>query len=181
MSAGEEPVGGGRDASVRRVVSGAQTGVDRAALDVALELGILAGGWVPRGRLDEEGRIPDRYPNLRETPTSEWSERTEANVRDSDGTLILSRGPLTGGSRYTREVAERTGRPCLHLDLARLTADEALRAAHIWLSEAEVEVLNVAGPRASKDPGLYEKAAALLRGLLAKSAGRDWPRSIRPD
>lgn len=150
-----------------RVVSGAQTGVDRAALDVALELGIPTGGWVPLGRLDEQGRIPERYPNLRETSTTEWSERTEANVRDSDGTLILSRGPLTGGSKHTEEAAERIGRPCLHLDLAQLSSAEALRRARSWLASNDVAVLNVAGPRASKDPGLYGEAAPLLRRLLA--------------
>lgn len=150
----------------RRIVSGAQTGVDRAALDVALELGIECGGWVPKGRLDELGRIPRRYPNLRETPTADWDERTEANVRESDGTLILSRGRLTGGSRYTGEVAGRLGRPCLHLDLAELSEAEAVRRAQAWIDAERVGVLNVAGPRASKDPGLYDVAADVLRGLL---------------
>lgn len=155
-----------RRARPRRVVSGAQTGVDRAALDAALELGISCGGWVPRGRLDERGRIPDRYPNLRETATAEWNERTEANVRDSDGTLILSRGPLTGGSKYTAEVARRLGRPWLHLDLTEVPAEAAVRRARDWMDGEQVEVLNVAGPRASKDPGLYEIATAVLRGVL---------------
>ena len=150
----------------RRIVSGAQTGVDRAALDVALELGIPCGGWVPRGRIDERGRIPDRYPALRETASADWSERTEANVRDSDGTLIISRGPLTGGSQYTREVAKRLGRPFLHLDLTG-SRPAALDAARDWVARQEIEVLNVAGPRASKDPELYGLAVELLRALLA--------------
>lgn len=150
----------------QRVVSGAQTGVDRAALDVALELDIECSGWVPRGRLDERGRIPERYPNLRETATADWEERTEANVRDSDGTLILSRGRLTDGSRYTADVAGRLGRPCLHLDLAELSEAEAVRRARAWNDAERLGVLNVAGPRASKDPGLYDVATAVLRGLL---------------
>jgi len=150
----------------RRIVSGAQTGVDRAALDVALELGIACGGWVPMGRLDEEGRIPGRYSGLRETATAEWNERTEANVRDSDGTLILSRGPLTGGSKYTAEAATRLDRPCLHLDLAVLPRREAARAAREWIDATGIETLNVAGPRASKDPGLYELARHLLRDVM---------------
>lgn len=149
----------------KRIVSGGQTGVDRAALDVALELGIPCGGWVPRGRIDERGRIPDRYPGLRETESADWSERTEANVRDSDGTLVISRGPLSGGSKYTREVAELLGRPCLHLDLA-LSRSAALDAARDWIAANDVRVLNVAGPRASKDPELYDLAAELLRALL---------------
>lgn len=148
-----------------RIVSGAQTGVDRAALDVALELDIPCGGWVPLGRIDERGRIPGRYPGLVETASADWSERTEANVRDSDGTLIISRGPLTGGSKYTREMAEGLGRPWLHLDLAG-SGSAALDLARDWIAEHEIRVLNVAGPRASKDPGLYDLAAQLLRELL---------------
>lgn len=150
-----------------RIVSGAQTGVDRAALDVALELGIPCGGWVPKGRIDEFGRIPDRYPGLRETATAGWNERTEANVRDSDATLIVSRGPLTGGSLHTRHVAERLGRPCLHVDLEELAPDAAGERVESWLLRVAPGTLNVAGPRYSKDPDLYDEAADLLRRLLA--------------
>jgi hypothetical protein len=147
-------------------VSGAQTGVDRAALDVALVLGIPCGGWVPKGRIDELGRIPDLYPNLCETESADFSERTAANVCDSDGTLIISRGPLTGGSLNTREVADRLGRPCLHVDLDALHAGDAVLAALAWLKRSEINVLNVAGPRASKDPEAYGLAADLLRRVL---------------
>ena len=150
----------------RRIVSGAQTGVDRAALDVALELDIDCGGWVPKGRLDEEGGIPARYPGLEETATADWSERTEANVRDSDGTLLLSRGRLTGGSAYTADVAAHLGRPCLHLDLATLSRREAARTARDWIDARDIGTLNVAGPRASKDPELYELARLLLRDVM---------------
>lgn len=158
------------DRRPHRIVSGAQTGVDRAALDVALELGVPCGGWVPGGRLDEYGRIPDRYPNLVETSTAVWDERTEANVRDSDGTLLLSRGPLTGGSKYTAIVARRLGRPCLHVDLAELPAPIAARRARDWIDAEQVEVLNVAGPRASKDPELYGIAAAVLRAVFTPAS-----------
>lgn len=156
----------------QRVVSGAQTGVDRAALDVALALGIECGGWVPKGRLDEEGRIPARYPGLEETGTAEWNERTEANVRDSDGTLILSRGRLTGGSAYTAAVATRLGRPCLHLDLAALSRSEAARRARAWIDAQDIRTLNVAGPRASKDPDLPAIARRVLREVMAERPGR---------
>lgn len=148
-------------------MSGAQTGVDRAALDVALELGIPCGGWVPLGRIDELGRIPERYPNLRETESADFSERTAANVRDSDGTLIISRGPLTGGSLYTQEVAERLGQPCLHVDLSEHPMEGAAAAAIGWLDSNGVHVLNVAGPRASKDSQIYRLASTLLRAMLA--------------
>lgn len=156
--------------SLRRIVSGAQTGVDRAALDVALELGIPCGGWVPLGRIDEGGRIPDRYPNLRETASADWDERTEANVRDSDGTLILSRGPLTGGSAYTEAVAVRRGRPNLHIDLSELPEEQAATAIRAWIDRDGVEVLNVAGPRASKDPGLRDRVMTVLRQALTGRA-----------
>lgn len=150
-------------------MSGAQTGVDRAALDVALDLGIPCGGWVPKGRIDELGRIPDRYPNLRETGSADFSERTAANVRDSDGTLIVARGPLTGGSLYTQEVADGLGRPCLHVDIDALNAGDAVAAALAWLERNDINVLNVAGPRASKDPEIHELAANLLRDLLDRT------------
>lgn len=153
-------------AVVRRIVSGGQTGVDRAALDVALELGIACGGWCPRGRLAEDGTIPERYP-LRETPSADYSQRTEWNVRDSDATLILYRGRLAGGSALTEELARRHGRPCLALELG--TPDGAL-AVRGWLRERRVAVLNVAGPRASDVLDLYAPAAALLRAALREEA-----------
>lgn len=152
--------------TVRRIVSGAQTGVDRAALDVALELGIPCAGWVPLGRIDERGRIPDRYPNLRETATADWDERTEANVRDSDGTLIMSRGSLTGGSAYTERVAVRLGRPHLHVDLGVLAEEQAAGEIRAWVDREAIEVLNVAGPRASKDADLHSRAMDVLRKAL---------------
>mgnify|MGYP003793290687 CR=1 FL=1 len=89
---------------IKKIVSGGQTGVDRAALDVAMQLGIPVGGWCPRGRRAEDGRIPDSYP-LREASSVNYAKRTELNVRDSDGTLILSGGPLTGGTALTESLA----------------------------------------------------------------------------
>src|SRR5690349_9704209 len=100
-----------------KIVSGGQTGADRAALDVARAWRIPTGGWVPAGRLAEDGRIADVYEGLLETASADPSERTRFNVRDSDGTLILSHGTLAGGSELTRDVAGELKRPCLHLDL----------------------------------------------------------------
>lgn len=154
---------------ITRIVSGAQTGVDRAALDVALELGIPCGGWVPLGRIDENGVIPARYPGLVETDSADWNERTEANVRDSDGTLIISRGPLTGGSRYTAEVARDLGRPLLHADLATPPLAAVAGSVRRWTEANSIGVLNVAGPRASKDPGLHPLVVELLKKVLSKS------------
>lgn len=145
-----------------KIVSGGQTGVDRAALDVALELGLEAGGWCPRARRAEDGRIAVRYP-LRETPSGVYSQRTEWNVRDSDATLILHRGAMSGGTRLTAEIAARLERPLLALDLAREPDPEGARA---WLLEYQVRVLNVAGPREEGAPGVYAQAFLFLRKLL---------------
>ncbi|MBW3595740.1 MAG: putative molybdenum carrier protein [Planctomycetes bacterium] len=154
---------------VRRIVSGGQTGVDRAALDAAIALGIDHGGWSPRGRRAEDGVIDSRY-RLRETDSTKYHVRTEWNVRDSDGTLILHRGELSGGTDYTRRCAALHGKPCLSVALA--TAN--LRDIRTWLADNAIAVLNVAGPRESTAPGIYEEALALLEALLlsAVASGR---------
>jgi len=155
-----------RERPVARVVSGGQSGVDRAALDAALACGIPAGGWCPRGRGAEDGVIPDRYP-LRETPSSDPAQRTEWNVRDSDGTLILHRGPLSGGTALTADLVRRYGRALLHLDLDAARPPVALAAeVRPWLEAQRIRVLNIAGPRESQVPGIGAAASALLRHLL---------------
>lgn len=148
------------------IVSGGQTGADRAALDAALELGLATGGWVPRGRRAEDGRIPARYPGLVETASSDPAVRTARNVRDADATLLVSHGPLRGGSALTRERARALGRPWLHLDLADAPPDEAAARLRAWLDATRPRVLDVAGPRASEDPSIYGAVRALLRGAL---------------
>jgi len=153
---------------VQRIVSGGQTGADRAALDVALELGFDVGGWIPRGRWTEDGPLPDRYPNLRETESPDPSERTALNVRDADATLIVSHGPLSGGSLLTRQFATRLGKPVMHVDL--LASDEGAAAATLarWLADVRPQTLNVAGARQSRDPAIYDATARLLRRALAR-------------
>jgi hypothetical protein len=148
---------------IGRIVSGGQTGVDRAALDVALGLGLPCGGWCPRGRRAEDGPIDSRYP-LTETPSDEYAQRTTWNVRDSDGTLVLTRGVPVGGTALTVDVAERLRKPCLVVDLA---TDSRPEAAREWLVRNAVGVLNVAGPRESGMPGIYADALAFLRAVLA--------------
>lgn len=150
-----------------RVVSGGQTGVDRAALDVALALGIPCGGWCPRGRRAEDGRIPARYPLL-ETPSPAYPVRTRWNVRDSDGTLILRTGPSDRGTALTIRLAADLARPLLDLDLASIGAADALAHARAWLAENEVRVLNVAGPRESRCPGAHAAASRFLVSLLTR-------------
>ena len=148
-----------------RVISGGQTGVDRAALDAALTAGIDIGGWCPRGRRAEDGRIPDSYP-LHETSTATYAQRTRWNVRDADATLILAAGPLTGGTALTRQEAERLKRPLLVVNLDHLTGPKEIAAQadriRDWIEEGGLLVLNVAGPRESSAPGIYRRARDLL-------------------
>ena len=148
-----------------KIISGGQTGDDRAALDVALNLGLPHGGWVPRGRRAEDGEIPTRY-QLKEMPTNSYPARTEANVVDSDGTLILTHGSLKGGSKLTREYADTFAKPYLHLDLNEILGDKALYTLVNWLTDKDIRVLNVAGTRASEDPLIYDKVFEILNNAL---------------
>jgi hypothetical protein len=149
-----------------RIVSGGQTGADRAAWEVALERGLRIGGWVPEGRGAEDGSIPDRFAGIVETESPDPALRTVRNVRDSDATLIVSHGPLSGGSRLTLDEALRRHKPVLHLDLTALRHDAAIERLRAWLDEVDPETLNVAGPRASKDPAIAAAVASLLRAAL---------------
>jgi hypothetical protein len=133
-----------------KIISGGQTGADRAALDVAIELGIAHGGWIPKGRKTESGRLPSRY-QLKEMPTDSYPKRTEQNVLDSDGTLIISHGELTGGSEYTRQMAEKHGKPWMHIDANKTSVEAAVQVIRAWISGSGIKILNVAGPRASED------------------------------
>jgi hypothetical protein len=154
---------------IARIVSGAQTGVDLAALDAALALGVPCGGWVPLGRFNEDGPIDRRYP-VAETPSRKLARRTEWNVRDSDATLILSRGPLSGGSALTARLAREYRKPYLHVDLADTTPEAAVAGIASWLEAIDGATLNVAGPRASGDPGIYALAFRVMKALLADAA-----------
>lgn len=150
-----------------RIVSGGQTGVDRGALDAAIALGVPHGGWCPRGRLAEDGRIPEQYP-LQETESPDYAVRTRQNVLDSDGTLILHCGPFGGGTELTRRLALREGRPHLLVDL-----DKPPRPAAVWhwLAQHGIRTLNVAGPRESQCPGIAFRATEYLKSLW--QAGED--------
>jgi hypothetical protein len=144
-------------------VSGGQTGVDRAALDVARALGISHAGWCPRGRWAEDGPIADDYA-LRETPAADPAQRTAWNVRDSDATLVLARGALRGGTALAADRARSLHRPLRVVDLAAPTdPGETTR----WLAERAIRVLNVAGPRESESPGIGDAAARFLREVLS--------------
>ncbi len=150
------------NSSVRKIVSGGQTGVDRAALDVAIYLGLEHGGWCPKGRVAEDGVIPNVY-QLAETDSYDYADRTERNVIDSDGTLILFIKELSGGTLFTERMARKHRRPCIALDL---TSSPDMHYAQIWLSKSAIGVLNIAGPRASSAPEIIPLAEAFLLRLL---------------
>lgn len=154
---------------VDKIVSGGQTGADRGGLDAAIKLGIPHGGWCPRGRRAEDGKVPQRYV-LRETGSTSYQVRTRRNVLDSDGTVIFTRGRLEGGSLLTQQIACETGKPCLHLDLGKTAADHtaAVQRLRAWLVEERIRILNVAGSRASMAPGLQATVARLLVTALCE-------------
>ncbi len=153
---------------ISKIVSGGQTGVDRAALDVAIYLEIPHGGWCPRGRRAEDGRIPDGY-ELRETDQRDYSVRTEKNVIESDGTLILFRDQMTGGTDLTFRLAEKHRRPTLCFDLSDNSSKktEMVRAFSDWIATNNISVLNVAGPRESTCSGIGSQAEAFLVTVLS--------------
>lgn len=147
---------------IKRIVSGGQTGVDRAALDAAIELGVPHGGWCPRGRTAEDGPIPNHY-ELTEHASSDYADRTRQNVIDSDGTLIIYQRRLSGGTALTNRIAKSLDKPLLRIRID-LTVDYDKAVA--WLAEYEIRALNVAGPRGSANPGLYGEAKAVVRRLI---------------
>ena len=148
---------------LNKIISGGQTGVDRAALDVAIFLDVAHGGWCPKHRRAEDGKIPDIY-QLKETSARDYSVRTEKNVIESDGTLILFRHELSGGTLLTLKLAQKHHRPHLCIDLEDFEASTGLSPADInnWICDHNIGVLNVAGPRESSSPGITKMAEAFL-------------------
>ena len=156
---------------ITRVVSGGQTGVDRAALDVAISCGLPHGGWCPKGRLAEDGPIPATY-QLDETDSRDYAVRTEQNVIESDGTLILFVQKMTGGTKLTWNLARKHRRPRLSVDLDTPELSVAAEQTRAWISQENIRVITVAGPRESTLPGIGVRAEAFLQCLFdANSEG----------
>lgn len=144
------------------IISGGQTGVDRAALDAALHLGVPVAGWCPNGRRAEDGPIPRKYP-LQETGSWNYAVRTEWNVRDSDGTLVIVRDEISGGTGLTIKLAHQHDKPHLVIRLGNLvvgTTSLTVDAPAVvdWIVRGRIRVLNVAGPRNSSDGLIYAEA-----------------------
>ena len=152
-----------------RIVSGGQTGADRAALDAAMEAGVECGGWCPGGRMAEDGVIPSRYPVTELSDGGGYDERTLRNVLDSDATVILSFGPPEGGSETTHGAAIGAGRPLLVIDARHISPRRAAEQIAEFVQAHEVGTLNVAGPRASEQPLIgpvvHDAIAMALRRL----------------
>lgn len=153
-----------------RIVSGGQTGVDRAALEAAIAIGIAHGGWCPKGRRAEDGAIPSRY-DLTETDSGDYSVRTEQNVIDSDATLILYENKMSGGTLLTFKITQRYSKPCLTIRIDQASKNkDAFKPVAEWLDLHSPETLNIAGPRESTFPGIQERAFDYLIQLFASSS-----------
>jgi hypothetical protein len=161
-----------------KIISGGQTGVDRAALDVALKYGIECGGWCPVGRLDEFGRIPDRYP-LQELESGGFTERTLQNVKDSDGTVIIYSSKLGGGTEQTVCFCVEQRQPHELINASQVSAEDAAKLSSNFIRKHEIKILNVAGPRQSEWPGGYDFTSRALEIFLKSITSKRTSRSKR--
>jgi putative molybdenum carrier protein len=152
-----------------KIISGGQTGVDRAALDAAMKYGIECGGWCPAGRLDEFGRLPERYP-LRELEKGSFPERTLANVRDSHATVAIHYTDLTGGTKYAIECCRELERPYRLIDAALISSQDAGNLIVDFVREHKIDILGVGGPRQSEWPGGYDYAFRAIERFVTRIA-----------
>lgn len=157
-----------------KIVSGGQTGVDRAALDAALALNVAVGGWCPEGRKSEDGAIPPHYP-LQELPGSGYSDRTRQNVLDSDGTVIIYFEYLSGGTELTAMICMKEQKPYLLIDASELGETRAAKRIYEFVKEFNIQTLNVAGPRASGEPKAYDYTKRSLKIAIEKITSNGSP------
>lgn len=153
-----------------KIISGGQTGVDTAALDFARGNGIPTGGWVPKGRTNEAGKIPDYFDGMRETLSENVIERTRLNVVSSDATLIFIDGSESPGTDQTVDFAKALEKPFLVVNVKAGT-DSCIQKIRSWMSEHAIETLNIAGPRESEAPGLARIVSTILKDSLARTFG----------
>jgi len=147
-----------------KIISGGQTGADRAGIDAAIAYGIPYGGWLPKGRKAENGKVPAEYTAMVEMIRGGYPKRTEANVVDSDGTVVFSHGKLTGGSALTRRVCKKYGKPFLYVDLGG--DSDPVYLLSDWIMEYDIQILNVAGSRESKHPGIHDQVKDIISNIL---------------
>ena len=147
---------------LKKIISGGQTGVDRAALDVALELGLDRGGWCPAGRAADDGPIDARYP-LTETNEMDHTVRTGYNVRESDGSILIYSGQLQGGTFYAVEMARHHGKPAMAIDMENPPPPSEVGD---WITENAIATLHIGGQREASAPGIYARAYTYIRRCL---------------
>lgn len=167
---------------IKKIISGGQTGADQAALDVAMELGIPHGGWIPKGRSTENAKLPDKY-NLKETAADSYSQPTEINVAHSDGTLVVSRGKLSEESALILTLAVQHQKEYLHIDLKTTRGFSAAQLVKEWIVINDIKVLNVTGTHASEDPDIYEDTLRLLKAvnqLFFIDSKKSAPANLKP-
>ena len=150
---------------LKKIISGGQTGADQAALDSAIKFNIEHGGWVPKGRKTEQGTLLAKY-KMDEMKTADYRARTEQNIIDSDATLIIAGGSLTGGTFLTKKLAQKMDKPYCHIDYISMDDFEAAMLVHSFIVDNNVEVLNVAGPRISNDAAIYEGTRTIIEALI---------------
>jgi hypothetical protein len=149
---------------LQKIISGGQTGAERAALDAAIKLGIAHGGWISRNRVAEDGTIPERY-DLIEMASTSLSESARKNVRESDGTLVFSHGSLSNYSDLARKMAQRYSSPVLHVDLSETIAFSAASLINDWIIDNVIKTLNVTGPSSSLDPRIYQATLDIIQAV----------------
>ena len=164
---------------ISKIVSGAQTGADQGALEAALYCQLQYGGWIPKGRKAENGTVPAKYDQLTEMESANYLARTEANVVDSDATLVLTYGKATGGSKRTMEFAKKHGKPAFHIAIDEYSRKDVVWAVRRWfegdmteLNPPENCVLNVAGSRESKAPGIQRAVMVRMIDVISEINGK---------
>jgi hypothetical protein len=153
---------------LKKIISGGQVGADQAALDAAIKCNFPHSGWIQNGRKTQTGALPEKY-HLIEMSASGYKERIERNVIESDGTVIITHGDLTGGAEYSRKMAKKHHRPCLHVDLSITPAAVSSSDINTWIIENSIEVLNVTGSRTSEDGDVYKDTADIIEGAILLS------------
>ena len=153
---------------LKKIISGGQVGADQAALDAAINCDFPYGGWIQKGRKTQNGILPEKY-HLMEMSVSGYKERIEQNVVKSDGTVIISRGELSGGAGYSEKMAKKHNRPCLHVDLNQTPVSISSAEINSWVIEHTIEILNVTGSRASEDGDVYKDTVHIIEGAILLS------------
>ena len=153
---------------LKKIISGGQVGADQGALDAAIKCNFPHGGWIQKGRKTQNGMLPEKY-HLTEMSVSGYKERIERNVVESEGTVIISRGDLSGGAGYSEKMAQKHNRPCLHIDLSNMPISNSSAELNTWVIENTIQILNVTGSRTSEDGDVYKNTARIVEGIILLS------------